>query len=178
MAGRRGSRRRSRGLFVGRSLQGCIRGRFSSGRVSDPPLLGGRGLQAVDEAGVAAAHLVVGYGHVDGGATADEDAQLFGAGDGGVEEVALKHDVVFGGEDDYGAGVFSALGFVDGDGVGEDELVGEFFEGVGEWAEAVEFDDGLGVLVGGVGVDAEDAADVAVEDVFVVVVAGLHDSIS
>ena len=76
------------------------------------------------ECGVAAA----GSGGADGlgecAAGSDEDDELLGSGDAGVEEVALQHHPGGGGERDDHGGVFAALGAVDGDGVG----VGEFVE--------------------------------------------------
>ena len=57
-------------------------------------------------------------------AGSSQDEELFGAGDAGVEQVALQHRPGGGGERDDHCGVFAALGAVDGDGVG----VGEFVE--------------------------------------------------
>ena len=60
---------------------------------------------------------------MEGFGVADDDDEAFGAGDGGVEDVALEHEVVLGGDGQDERGVFAALGFVDGDGVGEAEVV-------------------------------------------------------
>src|SRR5690242_21689884 len=80
--------------------------------------------ESVGEGGVAAAGADGADGGGQGAAGADEDDQLFGAGDGGVEQVALQHHPGAGGDGDDHGGVFGALGAVDGDGVG----VGEFVE--------------------------------------------------
>ena len=65
-------------------------------------------------------------------------------------------------------GVFGSLGFVVGGGVAQRHLV-KFAEAVAH-RTAVEVDQHLR----GVGIDGGDEADVAVEDLFVVVVFGLH----
>src|SRR3712207_8423033 len=48
---------------------------------------------------------------------------IFGAGDGGVEQVALQHRPGAGGQRDDDAGVLAALRAVHGDGVGVHQLV-------------------------------------------------------
>ena len=60
----------------------------------------------------------------EGSAGSGQDEEFLGAGDAGVEQVALQHHPGCGGEGDDDGGVFAALGAVDGDGVG----VGEFVE--------------------------------------------------
>ena len=75
------------------------------------------------ERGAAAA----GSGGADGlgecAAGSDQDDELLGASDAGVEQVALQHHPGGGGERDHRGGVFAALGAVDGDGVGVGEFV-------------------------------------------------------
>ena len=53
----------------------------------------------------------------------------FSSGDGGVEDVALEHEVVLADDGEDDGGVFAALCFVDGDGVGEGEVV-DVVEGI------------------------------------------------
>ena len=52
-------------------------------------------------------------------AAADEDDELFGAGDRGVEQVALQHHPGADGQRDHHGGIPRALGAVHGHGVGE-----------------------------------------------------------
>ena len=61
---------------------------------------------------------------------AHQHQQLAGAGDGGVEQIALQHDGVLGGERQHDGGVFGALGFVHGDGVTQGKRV-QLGQGVG-----------------------------------------------
>lgn len=70
------------------------------------------------EGGVAAAGACGAYGDGEGFAGAGEDDELFGAGDGGVEEVALQHGRGAHGDGNDDSGVFGALRAVHGDGVG------------------------------------------------------------
>jgi hypothetical protein len=130
-------------------------------------------IESVGERGVAAA----GSGGADGlgerAAGSDEDDELFGAGDAGVEQVALQHHPGRGGERDDHGGVFASLGAVDGDRVG----VGEFVEFGEVVVDVLVFvgEHGEGLLLQG---EAGDGADGAVEDsrfAFVVVVAQLDD---
>ena len=134
------------------------------------------GLESVGECGVAAA----GSGGADGlgerAAGSDEDDELLGAGDAGVEQVALQHHPGGGGERDDHGGVFAALGAVDGDRVG----VGEFVEFGEVVVDVLVFvgEHGEGLLLEG---QAGDGSDGAVEDArlaFVVVVAQLDDLVA
>ena len=82
------------------------------------------GVEPVGEGGVAPACSAGADGLGECAAGSGQDEELFGAGDAGVEQVALQHHPGGGGERDDHRGVFTALGAVDGDGVG----VGEFVE--------------------------------------------------
>ena len=53
----------------------------------------------------------------------DDNADFLGTGDGGVDEVALEHDVVCEVDGDNDDGIFTALALVDGRGIGEAELI-------------------------------------------------------
>ena len=53
----------------------------------------------------------------------DDNADFLGTGHGGVDEVALEHYVVGEVEGDDDDGIFAALTFVDGRGIGEAEFV-------------------------------------------------------
>ena len=111
------------------------------------------------ECGVAAA----GSGGADGlgerAAGSDEDDELLGPGDAGVEEVALQHHPGRGRQRDDDGRVFAALGAVDGDGVGVGELI-EFGEVVVDLLVFVG-EDGEGLLLER---HAGDDSDGAVED--------------
>src|SRR5690606_611614 len=100
----------------------------------------------------------------EGLGVAYDDDEPFGAGDGGVKDVTLEHEVMLAHEGQHYSGVFAALRFVDGDGVGEGELV-EFVVGIEDGA-VLELDMDLAGLLVQIG----DDADVAVEYVEVVVV--------
>ena len=111
-------------------------------------------------------------GHGVGFGLADDEDFFFAAGDAGVEEVTLEHHEVLlhDGEDDDG--VFTALAFVDGDGVGEGHVVGVgLFKLLGF---AVKF----GLELAGFRVGGGDETEVSVEKVFVVVVAELDDFVT
>jgi len=103
---------------------------------------------------------------------ADHDHEFAASGDGGVEEVSLEQDVLLDGEGDDDGWELGALGLVHGHGVGGDDLV-EFAEVVDHRA-SIEVDGEFlfEFIKGG------DPADVAVEDVLVVVVAGLQDLVA
>jgi hypothetical protein len=111
-------------------------------------------------------------GDGEGFGLADEDEELLASGDGGVEEVALEQEVMLHGEGNDDGGEFGALGFVDGDGIGEREFV-EFAEGVGDIA-LIEADDDL--LIDGI--DGVNGSDIAIEDLLVVVVFELDDFVA
>ena len=112
--------------------------------------------------------LVVADGDGEGLPGADQHDELPRAGDGGVEEVALKHDVVLGQHGDDDGGIFAALAFVDADAVGRQQFIE-----VGEIIDhgAVVHRDRQRLLDG---VNRLDAAEVAVENVLVVVIPDLH----
>jgi len=80
-------------------------------------------LQPGLQAGEALLGAVVIDGHGERAAGADQHDEFFAAADGGVEQVALQHHVVAGGDRDDDGRVFGALGLVDGDGVGQGKVV-------------------------------------------------------
>nr|WP_246460682.1 hypothetical protein [Streptomyces himalayensis] len=127
--------------------------------------------------GVAAPGAVVGDGPFNGSALADEHDTFAGAGDGGVEQVALEQHRS--GSADHGnddVGVFAALGAVDGQRVGVDQLI-EVGEGVGCRFAVVEGDGELMDFE----VDGGDGAAAAVDDArlaAVGVVADLLDTVA
>ncbi|PNS45993.1 hypothetical protein LI88_00680 [Streptococcus suis] len=97
-------------------------------------------------------------GVVEGGDFAQEDELALGAGDGGVDQIALEHTVAGAGdgEDDYLK--LAALGLVDGHGIGQGNLV-PFVSGIGDLA-TVEVDGNFVLL--GVGVlGRKEVGDVA-----------------
>ena len=124
--------------------------------------------QALAESRVALA-LIDGFDRESqGAAAADEDDHFSGARDGRVEQVALQHEEVLRVDGNDDARVFAALGFVDGAGVGECQFV-EVGRLIGD-RPPVEVDRERAFLL----VDGADAAEVAVEDLQVVVVRLLH----
>ena len=112
-------------------------------------------------------------GEGEGAFVTDEDAELFGAGDGGVDEAALEENVVLGADGDDDAGELAALAFVNRQRIGGLELV-ELAGFVFDRALGIEAD----VQLHGIGVDGGDVADVAIEDLFVVVVVRLDDLVA
>lgn len=104
-------------------------------------------------------------GVVEGGDFAQEDELALGAGDGGVDQVALEHAVAGAGDgkDDYLK--LATLGLVDGHGIGQGNLV-PFIAWIGDFA-TVEVDGNLVLL--GVGVlgrqEVGNIAQVAIEDI-------------
>ena len=116
---------------------------------------------------VAALRAVVFYGGLEGRLGTEEDDERLRTRDGRVEEVALEHDVMAGHEGQEDDRVFAALALVDAHGVGEGELAD---------LRALVVDGRLGEADGEVvGLELADVADVAVEDVLLVVVLRLHD---
>ena len=65
--------------------------------------------EAVFEGGAALAHFGVGDGHADCFVGADDAHELFSAGDGGVEQIALEHFEVLGGHEDDDGRILAAL---------------------------------------------------------------------
>src|ERR1700720_4396273 len=114
----------------------------------------------------------VAYSNRDCLLLADQHDQSLPSGHAGVEQVPLQHRVVLGQNRDYDGRVFGALALVDRRGVGRPQRI-EFAEAVGDSA-AVE----TGGEFASVGIDIVDVADVAVVDVFVVVVLDLHDLVA
>lgn len=126
--------------------------------------------EPLGEEGVAALGAVVFDGGLEGGFGAEEDDEGLRAGDGGVEEVPLEHDVMAGHEGQEDDGVFAALALVDAHGVGEGELAD---------LRALVVDGRLSETDGEVvGLELADVADVAVENMLLVVVLRLHDFVT
>ena len=124
--------------------------------------------QAPIQCGEAAGDLIVLDRDLDGFLAADQHAQRFGAGDGGVEQVALQHQVVLGNQGQHHGREFRALRLVHRDRVSQGKLVG--FAPV--IIHRVTFEiDGQGMLER---VEAGNKSDVAIEDVLVVVIDHLH----
>ena len=129
-------------------------------------------LEAFGEAGVAAGGFVVLDGAGEGAFVADEQAEVAGASQAGVEQVALQHHILAGVQDEHDGTILRSLALVDAESVGELQFV---VVGV------VVLDDGLRILDEQdliVGFDVEDRADVAVEDVLVVVVDKLDHAVA
>ena len=102
----------------------------------------------------------------------DDNAYFLGTGDGGVDKVALEHDVVGEVEGDDDDGIFTALALVDSRGIGEAELIelcGLVFHCL-----AVEADGQCAVLQ----IDSGDESDVAVEHFLGVVVLELQHAVA
>lgn len=136
----------------------------------------GGGVFGVAEArlqvGAADFSFVIADRHGIGLEVTDEINFLAGAGDAGIDKVALEHHEVLFEQRDNHRGVFAALAFVDADGIGELDFT-EFAFGVFE-VLAVEINGEPG-FVGG---DARNDTGVAIEDVFIVVISVLDDFIA
>ena len=114
----------------------------------------------------------VGDRAAESSSAADDDHELASPGHGGIEQIPLQHDVVLVVEHDDHGGILAALGLVDGARVGGDDVVEIVMRN--SYRSAVKPDDDLGLLL----VEELDPADVAVEDLEVVVVADLHDLVA
>lgn len=110
--------------------------------------------------------------HRQGTLLADDDDQPLSTRDARVEQVAGKHHVVLGRHRDHDGGLFRALGFVDRRGIGQHERV-QFAVRVGHDAP-VELGGQRAFLV----IDADDHAEIAVENLAVVVIDRLYDTIA
>ena len=110
--------------------------------------------------------------HRQGALLADDDDQPLPARHTRIEEVPGQHHVVLGRHRDDDGGVFRALGFVDRRGIGQHNGV-EFAEWVGHDA-SVELGGQRAFLV----IDADDHAEIAVENLAVVVIDRLYDTIA
>src|SRR5580692_1057591 len=102
----------------------------------------------------------------------EQDDELLAAGDPGVKQIALQHHIVLRRDGNDDSGKFRALRFMDRRRVSEDDLV-EFAEGIGD-RPSVESDRHLAEVE----IDGSDEADVAVVDLFVIVVLDLHDLVA
>ena len=111
---------------------------------------------------------VVLHGDADRFAGADEDDQLFGAGDGRIQQIPLQHQIMLGGHRHHHARILRALALMDRNGERMDQFV--HFQKVVHHRRAVDAD-GEGLLQN---IHARHAANVAVVDVFIVVVYRLH----
>ena len=115
---------------------------------------------------------VVADGNVEGFMCANEDTNSFGAGDGGIDEVALKHHVMLsqkGNDDDR---IFSALTAVGTDAIGE----GQFINLAEVVVNIATIHDDLELIL--IEIDPADAPDVTVKDFFFVVIPYLHHLIA
>ena len=101
-----------------------------------------------------------------------QDDEPLATGDTGVKQIALQHHIVLRRDGNDDSGIFRALRFMDRRHVSEDDLV-EFAEGVGDWP-AVESDRHLAEFE----IDGFDVADVAIIDLFVIVILDLHDLVA
>ena len=114
----------------------------------------------------------VSYRHAECFFLADKDDHPLATGDSGIEEIPLEQEVLLHGQRDDNDREFRALAFVNGDSVGKFELV-EFAELVGDLPLAEPNAHLLLFLV-----DCADAADIAVKDLFIVVIRCLDDLVS
>ncbi len=135
-------------------------------------VLGDARRQTVREPGMALAHAVVGDRDMHGFRRPHQHHQFPPARDAGVQKVALQHHVMLGQDGDNHGGVFRSLGFVDGYGVGRHDLV-QLVRGVDD-VPLVKAHGNFPVFL----VHMDDAADIAVEHVLVVVVPYLHDLVA
>jgi hypothetical protein len=87
--------------------------------------------EPLGEGGVAASGALGADRFGERALAADQHDELCGAGDGGVEKVALQHEPGAHYQGDDHAGVLAALGAVDADGVGVGQLV-ELVEAVAD----------------------------------------------
>src|SRR5450759_2838423 len=132
--------------------------------------------QALRQASIAPGDAIVPDGYLERVGLPYKDAEAFGACNRGVEQVALQQHTMLGDERNDDNGILAALALVDGDGVGQPQIV-QFMELLADAARTglpYEFD----IARGAVFVDAANPANVAVEDALVVVVARLHDFIA
>ena len=132
--------------------------------------------QVLRQASIAPGDAIVPDGYLERVGLPYKDAEAFGAGDRGVEQVTLQQHAMLNDERYDDDGIFAALALVDGNGVGQHQFV-QLMELVANEERACllyEFDfERCAVFV-----NAANPANVAVEDAFVVVVARLHDFIA
>ena len=102
----------------------------------------------------------------------DDNADFLGTGDGGVDKVALEHNVVGEVDGDDDDGIFAALALVNSRGIGEAKLVE--FRGLIFHCLAIEADGQCAVLH----IDSGDKSDVAVEHFLGVVVLELQHTVA
>ncbi len=68
-------------------------------------------------------HFVIFHGYGQGPLAADQDHEFLPTGDCCVYEISLEHNVVLGKQGNDHAGIFGALRFMYGYGVGQHELI-------------------------------------------------------
>ena len=102
----------------------------------------------------------------------DDNADFLGTGHGGVDKVALEHDVVGEVDGDDDDGIFAALTLVDGRGIGETKFVK--FRGLVFHCLTVEADGQCAVLH----IDSGNESDVAVKHFLGVVVLELQHTVA
>jgi hypothetical protein len=102
----------------------------------------------------------------------EQDDELLAAGDPGVKQIALQHHIVLCRDGNDDSGKFRALRFMVRRRVSEDDPV-EFTERIGD-RPSVESDRHLAEFE----IDGFDVADVAVVDLFVIVICDLHDLVA
>ena len=132
----------------------------------------GLALQPLLELRIALGDGDVADGIPQGTLLTNDNADFLGTGDGGVDKVALEHDVVGEVDGDDDDGIFAALALVDGRGIGETKLVE--FRGLVFHCLAIEADGQCAILH----VDSGDDSDVAVEHLFGVVVLELQHTVA
>lgn len=75
------------------------------------------------KAGVASFVAVIADGLVKSSWGRQNPNVTFGSGNGGIEQVPLEHYIVAGVQYNYDGGIFAALAFVDGAGVGQGQFI-------------------------------------------------------
>src|SRR6266516_5178971 len=79
--------------------------------------------QALRQPGIAPRDAIVPDGYLERVRLPHQDTEASGARDRGVEQIALEQHAMLGDERDDHDGIFAALAFVDGDGVGQNQFV-------------------------------------------------------
>ena len=105
-------------------------------------------------------------------ALTDDDHETFAPRDGGVDEIARQHRVMLGRERDDDGGIFRALRLVDRRRIGGNHSV-EFAQRIFDLAPVEAGDEEAFNLV-----DAQHGSKVAIEDIAVIIILGLHDLVA
>ena len=109
----------------------------------------------------------------DSAAAADEDEQFFGSGHSGVEQIAPEHDKVLIQQRHDHRRKFTALRLVNSDCIRRFELIG-FVKIVGNEAVGIKADG----KVSGIGIELDDLPEVAIENIFVIIIGILHHAVA